>query len=207
MNEGIEAVLFDFGGVLPEEGFRHGLYRIAGLNSLDPEGFFETARDLIAACGYLTGRATEALYFARLRDATGIRQDDAELRRIILGGFVLRDSMLSVVEGLRSRGVRVAILSDQTDWLAELDGRMHFSPLFEKVYNSYETGKSKYDPSQFTDVLADMGLAPRRALFIDDTEGHVLRARSQGLHAIHYRNRVQFADEMNGFFPGLVVDP
>nr|HPJ08975.1 HAD-IA family hydrolase [Deltaproteobacteria bacterium] len=102
---------------------------------------------------------------------------------------------------------RVAILSDQTDWLAELDGRMHFSPLFEKVYNSYETGKSKYDPSQFTDVLADMGLAPRHALFIDDTEGHVLRARSQGLHAIHYRNRVQFADEMNGFFPGLVVDP
>jgi hypothetical protein len=33
----IRAVLFDFGGVLAEEGFRIGLRAIARLNSLDPE--------------------------------------------------------------------------------------------------------------------------------------------------------------------------
>ena len=202
MNDGIQAVLFDFGGVLADEGFRYGLYRIAELNSLDPELFFETARDLIAACGYLTGRATEGIYFEQLRSAAGITQTDAELRRIILEGFILRDWMMSIVRGLRSQGIRVAILSDQTDWLDELDGKMHFSKLFERIYNSYHLGKPKGAPSQFTDVLADMGLHPRHALLIDDSEGHVERARSQGLHAILYRSREQFLVDMERFFPG-----
>ena len=35
----VEAVLFDFGGVLADEGFRDGLYAIAGANSIDPERF------------------------------------------------------------------------------------------------------------------------------------------------------------------------
>ena len=207
MNDAIQAVLFDFGGVLADEGFRNGLFSIARMNQLEQVPFWETARDLIASCGYLTGRANEADYFARLRASTGIEQADAELRRIILDGFVLRDWMVSIVRALSSRGVRVAVLSDQTDWLDELDGRLHFSPLFEKVYNSYHLGKSKGDPSQFADVLSAMGLQACHTLFIDDTKGHVERARSQGLHVIHYVGRERFMLEMERFFPDLVTAP
>lgn len=203
----IQAVLFDFGGVLADEGFRNGLHAIAQANRLDRDRFFATASDIIASCGYLTGRATEADYFELLRAATGITQADDELRRIILEGFVLRDWMLSLVKKLRARGVRVAVLSDQTNWLDELDERLHFSFLFERVYNSFHIGKSKTDPSLFADVLADMGLSERHTLFIDDTQGHVARARSLGMHAIHFRGRDEFLAEMNGFFPDLVRVP
>lgn len=203
----IQAVFFDFGGVLAEEGFRNGLHAIATANRLDGDRFFETARDAIASCGYLTGRATEADYFDLLRASTGITQADDELRRIILDGFILRDWMLSLVKRLSARGVRVAVLSDQTNWLDELDGRLHFFSLFERVYNSFHIGKSKTDPSLFADVLADMGLSAHHALFIDDTQGHVARARSLGMHAIHFRGRDEFLAEMNGFFPDLVGTP
>jgi hypothetical protein len=35
----IQAVLFDYGGVLAEEGFREGLKNIARWHGLDPEAF------------------------------------------------------------------------------------------------------------------------------------------------------------------------
>jgi putative hydrolase of the HAD superfamily len=65
-------------------------------------------------------------------------------------------------------------------------------------------GKSKNDPSIFSDVIAVMGLRPDETLFIDDTIGHVERARSRGLHAICYTGKQQFLDEMKRFFPGMV---
>jgi putative hydrolase of the HAD superfamily len=201
------AVLFDFGGVLAEEGFRNGLARIAELNSLDPGDLFKTARGLISSCGYLTGAGTETLYWDSLRRLTGVRGSDGELRKIILDGFILRDWMISLVKRLQEYSIRVAILSDQTDWLDELDERMHFFTLFERVFNSYHLGKSKSDATIFRDVIVEMGLDACRTLFIDDMETNVERARSMGLHAIHYRDRPRFILEVEGYFPGLVLFP
>ena len=36
-----EVILFDFGGVLAEEGFRNGLMALGRLNGLDPNTFME----------------------------------------------------------------------------------------------------------------------------------------------------------------------
>ena len=197
----IHAVLFDFGGVLAEEGFRKGLSYIASLNGLDPEEFFKTAQALIISSGYLTGRSTEADYWDRLRALTGISGNDCELRQIILERFILRDWMIDLVKSLKVSSVRVAILSDQTNWLDELDSRLDFFTLFDFVFNSFHLGKSKNDPTLFIDVLNIMGLSPHETLFIDDTIGHVLRARSNGLHAIHYKGKKPFRMEMKGFVP------
>jgi hypothetical protein len=56
----IDAVLFDFGGVLAEEGFRAGLYAIARLNGLDPVTVHRQGIDAIYGCGCVAGRAEEA---------------------------------------------------------------------------------------------------------------------------------------------------
>jgi putative hydrolase of the HAD superfamily len=92
-------------------------------------------------------------------------------------------------------------VSDQTNWLDELDSRLDFFTLFDYVFNSFHLGKSKNDPSLFMDVLNVMGLSPHETLFIDDTIGHVLRARSNGLHAIHYKGKEPFLIEMKRFCP------
>jgi putative hydrolase of the HAD superfamily len=47
----IRAVLFDFGGVLAEEGFRAGLHTIALLNGLDPEVMHRQGIDTIYESG------------------------------------------------------------------------------------------------------------------------------------------------------------
>ena len=43
----IKTVIFDFGGVLAEEGFREGLLAIARENGLDPDAFFFEVDSLI----------------------------------------------------------------------------------------------------------------------------------------------------------------
>ena len=202
-NRKIRAVLFDFGGVLAEEGFRKGLYQIASLNAIDPDAFFTAAQGLIFTSGYLTGRCSEASYWDQLRASTGIKGRNDELKDIILERFMLREWMLDLVRKLKLASVRTAILSDQTNWLDELDERLHFFSLFERVFNSFHQGKSKNDPSLFDDVLSLMNLEPGETLFIDATLGHVERARSRGLHAIHFTSREQFLGEMKGFFPEL----
>jgi HAD superfamily hydrolase (TIGR01509 family) len=200
----ISAVLFDFGGVLAEEGFRNGLGYIASLNGIDEQEFFSTTQGLISSGGYLTGRCSEQAFWEQLRRHTGVRGTDEDLKEIILARFTLRAWMISLIKVLKEASIRVAILSDQTNWLDELDERLHFFSLFERVFNSYHLGKSKHDPSLFTDVLVAMGLEPGQTLFVDDTMGHVQRARSCGIHAIHYEGKEQFMREMAMFFPGIV---
>jgi len=59
----IKATIFDFGGVLAEEGFREGLMKIAEKNGIDPLKFFRAARD--------------SSIFRDVCSAIGIRPDEA----------------------------------------------------------------------------------------------------------------------------------
>jgi len=198
-NEAIEAVAFDFGGVLAEEGFREGLQAIARLNGLDEQQFFEMATATVYTTGYVTGRADEHSFWQALRRRTGISGRDEELRAEILKRFILRPWILRIVRELRSRGYVVAILSDQTQWLDELDTEYHFFKEFDRIFNSYHSGKGKKDPSFFRDVAAELGIPPSKVLFIDDNPGNVERAGLQGLRTIQYKNRESFEKEIRKF--------
>jgi putative hydrolase of the HAD superfamily len=192
----IKAVIFDFGGVMAEEGFREGLKVIAIKNSLDPDEFFKTAEDLIHKSGYLTGMADEKKYWNSLRQKTGIKGSDKELRKEILERFVLRLEMLEYVKKIKTSGFITAILSDQTDWLDEINAKTPFYHYFDHVFNSFNIKKSKRDPSVFRDVCSSMKLNPDEAVFVDDNPGYVKRASGEGLKIILFTNADDFAKEM-----------
>jgi putative hydrolase of the HAD superfamily len=180
----ITTIFFDFGGVLAEEGFREGLWAIAENNNLDASHFYETADRLIFESGYLTGGAGEAEFWNLLRERTGIRGADQDLRREILSRFVLRPHMIAYADHLRARGFRVSLLSDQTNWLEELDRRFRFLDHFDRVFNSYRFHSSKRVVQMFKDVCHAMNVDPAQTIFIDDNEHHIGRARSIGMNAI-----------------------
>ncbi len=184
MNDVISAVLFDFGGVIAEEGFRDGLLEIGRRNGLDPAAFFLAVERIIADCGYLTGDAGEAVFWEAVRRESGIGGTDRELREEILRRFVLRPAMLDLADGVRRTGAVAALLSDQTNWLEEIDGATGLFRRFDAVFNSYRIRKSKRDASVFDDVCSALGVPPASALFIDDNAGHVGRAGSRGLRTV-----------------------
>jgi len=200
-----KVIFFDYGGVLADEGFRNGLYAIAELNRIDPERFYRQAGDLIHATGYLTGKSDESDFWDKLRNQTGISMNDSELKSMIMDRFVLRKWMMDLIDGLLKNQIRVAILSDQTNWLDELNQRDHFFSKFEKVFNSFYLGKSKRDKSLFYDVLKTMNVSPENALFVDDTAGHIERAASIGIHTILFKNKADFLEQITVFCPGIEI--
>lgn len=192
----IKTVIFDFGGVLAEEGFRKGLLSIAREQGLDPESFFLIADDLIWKTGYLTGTGEESAFWNALREKAGITGDDKELRENILARFTLRPNMLEYVRKIRSMGFETVILSDQTDWLDQINEKTPFYQHFDHVFNSFKIHKSKRDPSVFRDVLEYLGVKPDEVIFIDDNGNNIIRASAEGFRTIHFKTAEGFAQEI-----------
>jgi len=196
MQSKLKAALFDFGGVIAEEGFWEGLQAIGKEHGLDPDAFFQMVDALIYETGYLTGKADEASFWNAVRSRTGIRGTDAEFRAEILKRFVLRPDLITSVRLLRSKGLIVAMLSDQTNWLEEIDRDTGLFRHFDRVFNSYRIHKSKRDASVFTDVCRDLGVKKEETLFIDDNINHIKRAQGQGLKTIHFAGMADYEQQM-----------
>ncbi|WP_456405057.1 HAD family hydrolase [Thiolapillus sp.] len=188
----ISVILFDYGGVLADEGFRNGLATIARRHGLQPETLLNQATDAIYQSGYVLGAGSEKAFWKLLKERSGIEGDISDLRNEILQRFRLRPWMLDVVDELRNDGYRTGILSDQTDWLDELEARDHFFHHFDVIFNSYHLGMGKRDPEVFRRVAKELGAPPEQILFIDDAPGNIERAQSQGLKTILFVNRERF---------------
>lgn len=185
----IKAVLFDFGGVVADEGFREGLRFLASHHGRDPAAVLAHAMDAVYDSGYVTGRGSEAEFWRRLGELSGLWVEPLEGEHVILARFRLRPWILDWVRRLRGAGLVVGLLTDQTDWLARLDRRDRFLAEFEPVFNSYQLGKGKRDPSLFDDVAANLGLGSEQILFVDDDPGNIERARERGWATLLFQDR------------------
>lgn len=199
MIDKIKTILFDFCGVIAEEGFFEGLLEIGRINGLNPKIFFSTVDTLIAETGYLTGEADETAFWNAVRDKTGITMSNEVLRDEIMSRFKLRARMLVYVDRLRSSGFIVAMLSDHTNWLDEIDEKVDLFKHFDCIFNSFHTHKSKRDGTVFRDVCAKLNVNPYETLFIDDNSSHIERARSAGLQVIHFTNETKFQTQLREF--------
>lgn len=201
----IDAVLFDFGGVLAEEGFLNGFHELATGQNLDPEKTFWDIVDIVYRCGYLVGRGDEAEFWELVRRKTGLQGANETFRRTILSGFKLRPGMFELIKKLRKTGVKVAILSDQTNWLDELEGMYDFFQHFDVVFNSYHTGFHKREPGSFLLALNTLGTAPENTLFVDDSSRNVAQARELGIRTIHFEDPEAGEAELIEYFPALAT--
>jgi len=107
--------------------------------------------------------------------------------------------MMEVVKKIKSSGLIVAILSDQTNWLDDLNQRTPFYQHFDHVFNSFYLKKTKRNPSLFRDICVQLGLKPEEILFVDDSPDNIKRAASEGLKTIHFKGVSEFEKEIQKF--------
>lgn len=201
----VDVVLFDFGGVIAEEGFVNGLAAIAEMNDRDPESIIKAGFDVVHNTGYVLGQSDEKTFWQTLRDQTGIMGSDEDLRHQIFSRFTLRTWMFEVIKNLRLSGVRVGILSDQCDWLDKLDAQFDFFKRFDYVFSSYHMGKSKRDETLFEDIIRRVNAEADRILFVDDFSGNCERARSKGINTILYTDGERFLNELEHYCAPAVM--
>ena len=199
--KGIRIILFDYGGVLASEGFERGLQALARRFGLDPQNLATAGADAVYDSGYVTGDGSETEFWSLLTARTGLPAYRPEFTMEILDRFVLRPDLLAAVDRLRQAGYRLAILSDQTDWLDRLNQRDLFFGHFDQIFNSYHLGKGKRDASLFLDIASRLQVRPEQLLFIDDNPGHIKRAADMGLKTYRFVDQescLEFLQQQTG---------
>lgn len=178
----IRIVVFDLGQVLasPAE-----LYRApAALLGVEPEAYeavYWTGRR-----PYDTGGSPDD-YWRPILAGLGVRPTVELVDRLDALDAAMwvdvRPTALSVVEAVRSWGLRTALVSNAPLSLGEAVRRAEWVGLFERVFISAELGTTKPDPAIFATVTAELDVAPGEIAFIDDREPNVTAAEHFGWQA------------------------
>lgn len=125
------------------------------------------------------------LYHAAMLDHLGIRPSPellAELVRPVPATVVLEpfDEVIPTLETLRTRGVRMAVVSDAWPNLRQLHADLGIDEFFEAYAISAVLGCRKPDPRMYHHASAALGLPPAECLFVDDDPALVAAALELG---------------------------
>lgn len=194
-------MLFDYGGVIADEGFQNGLRAMSYEQGIDVNTMMNVARSAVYDSGFILGWGTEEQFWNWMREGSGLQGSDTELTKRILEGFILRDWMIDLVQQLKAQGYITGILSDQSHWLDWLSERDQFFRFFDPVFNSYHMGKGKRDPGLFYELSEQLALSPNEILLVDDMKSNVERAQAAGWQAIHYVDKEDFMVRINTLLP------
>jgi putative hydrolase of the HAD superfamily len=212
---GIEAVIFDYGGVLTTApfkgladhekvmGYPPGSLRILLFGEPSPEEMADPGDSGVSDWHLLeTGRMELSEFHQRLVE----RSEEVLGSRLDLGlyGKFLRTLVLGIhwmvvhkARALRDEGYRTAILTNNIREWGEAWRATVPIDIFDDVVDSCEVGLRKPDPAIFRLTCERLGVAPEAAVFLDDSPSHVASARRLGLHGIVVSDPVAAMEELD----------
>lgn len=88
--------------------------------------------------------------------------------------------MLTLLDALRARSLRLALLSNGGGSAARLCQRFPELERFDAIFLSGEVGVAKPSRQAFLNVEQRLALPPPALLFVDDSRGNVAAARQYG---------------------------
>ncbi len=191
---GIEAIVFDLGGVLVDVDFRRALQRWAAAAGVPVETLLSRFRRDEAYCAHERGELDDRRYFIRLRGMLGIDIPEEDL----LAGWnaVLGEPIAGVEPLVRQLGARFPLyVFSNTNPAHIAHFTRRYEPLlrlFRRTITSCEIGSRKPEAEAFHKLSELIGAAPSRLAFFDDLEENVAGARRAGLQAF----RVTRAEEV-----------
>ena len=187
----IDAALFDFGGVLVREGSVNDFARLAP--HADPA---EVLRHAIGPYhedhdhpwhrverGELDMAEWYALTVAALAES-GIEVVRPTGSRPLL--FTPNAPVVEAVREVRAAGGRTAVVTNNVRELSDTwRPVLPLEELFDTVVDSCEVGLRKPNPAIYLLAVERLGVAPERAVLLDDIESNLRGAEAAGLRAIH----------------------
>jgi len=203
----IKAVVSDFGGVVTQpliEGFKRAHAEIGvPIEALGQAMQLTAARASEPPLWTLErGQMTEADFIsgleAALSEVTGrpVTLDGYGTR--LMGELEPNEPLLARYRELRSRGVRLAILTNNVrEWHEIWRSAFDIDALFELVVDSAFEGTRKPEPRIYEITLSRLGLSAEDCAFVDDVEVNVTAARELGMHGIHFRDTDQVIAELD----------
>jgi HAD superfamily hydrolase (TIGR01509 family) len=176
----VRALLMDADGVVqyPSSGWLKDMARLGGPGFI-PEVF---RREVTTLTGKLDMR--EVLTEMLERRGRTCTADD-----ILAVWFRIEVDpvMLGLVDRVRAAGVVTALATNQQCYRGTyIRQNLPYDQHFDCQFHSFEVGLAKPDPAFFAHIIADLGIEPDEAVFVDDMLANVRGAEAAGLKAVHF---------------------
>ena len=194
-----KALVLDFGGVISRTLFEtHDLSEAAlGLapGTLLWRGPFDPQGDALWQAMQADQISEREYWLRRTREVGRLLGEDwSEMQTFVRRArgadvaAVIRPEAVAAVERARAMGYRLAILSNELDLFygADFRQRLPLLQLFDVIVDATHTGILKPDPRAYEDCLAQLGVAPADAVFVDDQWRNVEGARRCGMETVHF---------------------
>lgn len=194
----IEAVAFDYGGVLTMAPYR-GLGAVEEALGLPATTLSRPLQHGTPLAEAELGRRGVAECFlewmTEVQDATGVVIDPAVLFGALGGATEPNGDTLDLVDRLAGR-YRLAILTNNFREIAEHWRDQVPIERFELVIDSHLVGLRKPDRAIYDLLLEQLDLEPEQVVFVDDTEPNVEGAAAAGIHAILFTTAADLEREL-----------
>jgi FMN phosphatase YigB (HAD superfamily) len=197
-SEGIQAVIWDLGGVIVRTHDRSGRKRWEERLGLNPGELEKLVfRSEVAGRAY-EGRAGIEDVWRAVGDQFGMPDDQrAEMERDFWSGDRVDYALIDYIRSLRP-AYQTALLSNA--WLDLRDAitdEWKIADAFDHVTISAEVGMAKPDPRIYSLPLEGLSVSPDHAVFIDDFMVNIRAAQGVGLHTIHFEGPEQAMQDLD----------
>ena len=197
IQENIDTIIFDFGGVLINIDYHKTIYAFKELGIEDFEERYSQADQTSLFNDLEIGKISAQRFINELLKF--LPQGTSPNQVVKAWNAMLLDVPESGIELLqRLKGkYRLFLLSNTNEihipkalleW--EKSSNVDFYSCFEHVYLSHEMGMRKPNEEIFERVCREQNIQPQNALFIDDSEQHIRGANKVGLNTIHLTSDV-----------------
>lgn len=211
MSGAVDAVLFDYGGVLTLP-VRESIAAWQEADGIDPRSFTRVLRAWLSRdaaegtpihrleTGELSTTEFDLLLAAELTTLDGGPVVPVGVLQRMFAGMRVDPAMFTLVEDLRAAGIRVGLLSNS--W-GNTYPRERIDALLDPVVISGEVGLRKPQAAIYELALQRLGLPADRVLFIDDAEPNILGARRVGMQAFVHKDAITTRAALAPLIPDL----
>ena len=194
---GIQAVIWDFGGVLvrtEDYAPRRELAQRYGMTLGEIEDFVFSGESGDRA---QRGEISVEQHWENQRARLDLSPAEFEaFREQFWGGDRLDTDLVAYIRRLRS-DFKTGLLSNAFSDLRRLVAETwKFADAFDEMIISAEVGLVKPDPRIYCLALERLGVAAPQAVFIDDFLHNIEGARAVGMQAVHFQNPSQAQTEL-----------
>ena len=198
MTKDIKAVIFDWGGVLIDDPGPGLMEYCAKKFGVPVEDFTDSFEKYLP--DYQTNSVSEDKFWELMSKDLNVEKpmDVPFWKRAFISVYKPKDEMFALVDSLRAKGYKTAILSN-----TEIPALDFF---FEQRYNCFDVqvfsckeGTRKPYKKIYDIVIERLECLPEQAIFIDDKKPMVDGAKQANLNAIHFQSIVQVKNEIVEF--------
>lgn len=192
----IQAIIFDFGGVIGKADRSIIHKRVAEMLGVGPQ---EIPSILSSLKNHLHIGGDEQLFWEMIAHAHNKELPKQWIQdfRILLASSVREiPGTLSLIKSLKQQGYQVGLLSNVRKDKAEVLYKLGYYDHFQPLLLSCNLGLLKPDPKIYQVLLDTLKLPSDACLFIDNKQENVIAAKKFGIDSIYFTSSRQLTEEL-----------